>query len=228
LPFGTVVPFAENSASFASIAYVYAVRSLAVSDLGSIPSNDMDRQEAKRLISQLVPFLTDRKSTTLHRNLTAVVVDLRSRFEKDNSETFCLLLRDVAQLMRPSPVTIISQTNNLDSHPLHMILRLLSDLCRLYTDQTAVNHKLVFYAAHAVATGPEAFRVVSQEVLSRSITDAETVEDTTVSNLKPSGRLPLIEELEGSDGSSLTAKVHSEDHHDKLCNAGVSEVNEIE
>lgn len=63
-----------------SIAYAYVTRHLATSPLESIPRGDPEHAEARRTISQLVPFLTDRKSTTVHPSLSSAVTALWSRF----------------------------------------------------------------------------------------------------------------------------------------------------
>lgn len=64
-----------------SIAYSYVTRRLATSPLGSLRPGDIDHQEAVRLTSQLVPFVADKKATTLHTSLSSVVTDIWSRFD---------------------------------------------------------------------------------------------------------------------------------------------------
>jgi hypothetical protein len=49
--------------------------------LSSLEIDDADFQEARRIISQLAPFLTDRKSRVLHLSLSGIVTDIWSRFE---------------------------------------------------------------------------------------------------------------------------------------------------
>lgn len=61
------------------VAYAYVTRYLATSPLTALEPSEQD--EARRLISQLVPFLTDRLSKTVHSSLSAAVTDLLSRFQ---------------------------------------------------------------------------------------------------------------------------------------------------
>ena len=65
-----------------SMAYVFTVRRLATSSLSCLLPNDPDREEAQRTISKLVPFLFDKKSTTVFQTLSEVIMDLRSRVDK--------------------------------------------------------------------------------------------------------------------------------------------------
>jgi hypothetical protein len=65
---------------YSSIAYAYVVRYFAASPLSAFKTDDQDLQEASRIISQLVPCLTDRKSKALHSSLDDVVTDVWSRF----------------------------------------------------------------------------------------------------------------------------------------------------
>jgi len=54
------------------MAYAYATRYLSTSPLSSVSADDPDFQEAHRIISDLAPFLTDRKSKILHSSLSGV------------------------------------------------------------------------------------------------------------------------------------------------------------
>jgi hypothetical protein len=65
-----------------SISYSYTVRHLAASSLSSIPLYDPDRPEALRLISQLVPFLVERRSTVRFSSIAEVIADVWPRFDK--------------------------------------------------------------------------------------------------------------------------------------------------
>ncbi|KAJ8094480.1 hypothetical protein PM082_010914 [Marasmius tenuissimus] len=59
------------------IAYAFATRHLNACPLVNGPERD-----AKEMMEQLVPFLTEKKSTILHTDLDGVVTDLWSRFEE--------------------------------------------------------------------------------------------------------------------------------------------------
>ena len=65
-----------------SMAYVFTVRRLATSSLSSLLPNDPDREEAQRTISKLVPFLFDKKSTTVFSTLSEVITGLWSRLDE--------------------------------------------------------------------------------------------------------------------------------------------------
>ena len=145
-----------------SIAYTYATRHLSTSPLSSLDHGDPDYQEAKNIFTQLVPFLTARRSQTLHQSLEEVITDIWSRFEivSDTTETFnlyadvvlvnakgkidaslmALLLRDTAHLLRPKVVTILLPEPNANdnntlppSHPNITSIRVLSDMSRLFS-----------------------------------------------------------------------------------------------
>lgn len=64
------------------MAYVFTVRRLATSSLSTLLPNDPDREDAHRTISKLVPFLFDKKSTTVFSTLSDVIMDLRSRCDE--------------------------------------------------------------------------------------------------------------------------------------------------
>lgn len=64
-----------------SISYAYITRHLGTSPLSSLKPENADYYEARRLVTKLVPFLTDRKSTLVHPNLPAVITDFWSNFD---------------------------------------------------------------------------------------------------------------------------------------------------
>ncbi|KAG6821468.1 hypothetical protein H0H93_010192 [Arthromyces matolae] len=166
------------------IAYSFVTRHLSVSPLSALTSDNIDFEVAKRLISQLVPFLVHRKSQTLHPDLSSLVTDVWSRFEQGqvSSELFAILLQDAAHLIRPLNVTLIpsapSQSKeyyDTTSHPHLNIVAALSDLTVLYErsitgkPKTGVAHKLLFYAAHILSTPPHILRTLSKELAERSL-----------------------------------------------------------
>ena len=63
-----------------SIAYAYVVRHFAASPLSSLSPDEPDCIEARRVVSQLVPFLAERISTTVLKSISGTVTDLWSRF----------------------------------------------------------------------------------------------------------------------------------------------------
>ena len=64
-----------------SIAYSYTTRHLSTSPLSGIGTDTPEFLEARHLLTQLVPFVTERKSITLYSNLTSLVTDMWSRFQ---------------------------------------------------------------------------------------------------------------------------------------------------
>jgi hypothetical protein len=60
---------------------VFATRRLSVSPLSSTGDDVSDEVEARRIISQAVPFLVTRQSKVLYSTLSSAVTDVWSRFE---------------------------------------------------------------------------------------------------------------------------------------------------
>ncbi|KAI0363141.1 hypothetical protein BV20DRAFT_1007803 [Pilatotrama ljubarskyi] len=178
------------------ITYAYIIRYFAISPLSSLSPTDPDHAEVRRTISQLVPFLTDRRSTLAHSSLSGVVTDLWSRFPPGhmNPRFFSLLLKDTALLLRPAHVTVLPQRSatltatELETHPSANALRVLSDLAEFFgrhaPESTAgkkatstpfsrpktnhVVHKLIFYAAYVLGTPGPMLRVLADEATMRA------------------------------------------------------------
>ncbi|KAI0730925.1 hypothetical protein C8Q76DRAFT_614104 [Earliella scabrosa] len=165
------------------VAYTYAIRHFAISPLSSLGPTDPEHAEICLSISRLVPFLTDKKSTTVHTSLSGVVTDLWSRFPSGHmdSQFFSLLLQDIAVLLRPATVTVVASTDSprrLEDHPSANALRVLSDLASLFDDTSVkskakpnhVVHKLTFYAAYIIGTPAPMLRVLADEATMRAKT----------------------------------------------------------
>ncbi|KAJ7481686.1 hypothetical protein FB451DRAFT_1444178 [Mycena latifolia] len=82
-------------------------------DPNADPDPDPDTPAARTLMAQLVPFLTERASTTRHPTLDSALTALRSRLPDD--VPLAPLLRDAAVLLRPAPVLIISPSSSSPS-----------------------------------------------------------------------------------------------------------------
>jgi len=133
----------------------------------------MDFKETRRLLSQLVPFLKDRKSSMLYPNLTSLTTDIWSRFQPNeiHNELFSLLLRDASTLIQPLAVTAV-HTNPIDpaTHPHVNLVLMLSDLARLFEREgnnqkpSHVVHKLLFYAAHVLSTPSPVLRALALQL----------------------------------------------------------------
>jgi len=63
-----------------SISYAYITRHLGISTLQSLTPGDPEYYQARQLVAELVPFLTDRKSMKLYLNLSTVITDIWSTF----------------------------------------------------------------------------------------------------------------------------------------------------
>ncbi|KAG6890083.1 hypothetical protein C0995_012032 [Termitomyces sp. Mi166 len=201
------------------IAYAFVTRHLSVSPLSSLTPEDIDYEEAKRLISQLVPFLVDRKSTTLHPNLSSLSTDVWSRFKPGqvSSELFAVLLKDAAHLICPLPVTAVPLGSgpegyfDVPSHPHLNVVLALSDLAKLLerpingTKKSHVTYKLLFYAAHVLSTPPAIFRVLAEELTERSVAYQMRADDGVEIRAESEGgmgkyerqerRVPVIQEI---------------------------------
>ncbi|KAI0832073.1 hypothetical protein BC628DRAFT_1453207 [Trametes gibbosa] len=189
-------PFLLYNLCALSFTYVYIVRHFAVSPLSSLEPADPARVEIRRSISQLVPFLTDRKSTLVHSSLSSVVTDLWSRFPPGHMDSrfFSLLLNDSALLLRPATVAVVPPPGaavteiELRADPSGNILRVLSDLSEFFShagegarakdrepDPSRANlksnhlvHKLTFYAAYVLGMPAPMLRVLADEVMMRA------------------------------------------------------------
>ena len=66
-----------------SISYAYITRHLGISPLCNIRVRHQEPEysEARRLISRLVPFLTERKSTKVYPTLKAISTEIWSTFD---------------------------------------------------------------------------------------------------------------------------------------------------
>ena len=98
-----------------------------------------------------------------------------------NPQFFSLLLQDIAVLLRPATVTVVSSTDSprtLEDHPSANALRVLSDLASLFDDPPVkpkpkpnhVVHKLTFYAAYIIGTPAPMLRVLADEATMRAKT----------------------------------------------------------
>lgn len=83
---------------FFSIIYAYISRFFAISPLTTLKPEDPDFIDARQTISQLLPFLVDKKSTTVLPNLSALVTDLWSRFEPVSHSAYSRCLVSVIHI----------------------------------------------------------------------------------------------------------------------------------
>ncbi|KAF9646230.1 hypothetical protein BDM02DRAFT_3100173 [Thelephora ganbajun] len=171
----------------ACIVYAYVCRHFQVSRL-----TDASAEETtgiKGVLSSIAHFVTDRKSEIIHAGLSAIVTDLWSRLGENQISpgAFSLILQDASVILRPRVVTEVRAVMEPDgpegvtpsSHPNENILRVLSDMARLYdrgdSDQStqkrrdvATSRKLRFYAARVMCTPEMTLRVLAEEVLAQS------------------------------------------------------------
>ncbi|EMD38803.1 hypothetical protein CERSUDRAFT_92834 [Gelatoporia subvermispora B] len=213
------------------IAYAYVTRHLAASPLEAIPRGDPEHADARHEIARLVPFLTDRKSTTIHPSLSSVVTDLWSRFPSGeiNPELFALLLRDTSTLIRPSTVTVVSpspsssSTADLSSHPSATLLLALSDVSALFSPPpqappapsptppppqkpSPAAHKLVFYAAHIAGAPPAVLRMLADEAVLQAEAVLREGGASAVTGTGPSGTGVGPRDVTTTGSSASTAR----------------------
>ncbi|KAG5647837.1 hypothetical protein DXG03_007761 [Asterophora parasitica] len=192
------------------IAYAFTSRHLSVSPLSSLKPDDIDLEEARSIISQLVPFLTDPKSATVYSNVSGIVTDIWSRFKPDqiNSALFALLLRDTVNLLRPLPITalpsesespsISRDTFDTSSHPHLNSILVLSDLSHLFGlrangtwKPNPTTRKLLFYAAHILSTPSPILLALSGELLATAVShDVRGKDDAAAANAESSEIAP--------------------------------------
>ncbi|KIK78404.1 hypothetical protein PAXRUDRAFT_164131 [Paxillus rubicundulus Ve08.2h10] len=166
------------------LAYTYTTRRLAMSPLSSTTNDPLDQNEAHRILSQAVPFITHQKSKILHVSLSDSVTAFWSRLDPGNinARTMVVLLEDVAKLLRPWRVALAEHrletgqgmsALNAD-HPSTTTILAVSDIVSLFnltTESSAVSPqhshvamKLTFYAAHLLSTPPLLLHALADEV----------------------------------------------------------------
>ncbi|KAF8623222.1 hypothetical protein AX15_006457 [Amanita polypyramis BW_CC] len=170
------------------IAYAFIVRHLAISSFSKLQLDDPDRKEAQRMMSQLVPFLTEKRSMTRFSSLSEVIIDIWPRFEEGEvtSKILATLLQDCASLMRPLLVTAAAVqplVSKIDPrfHPHCIPVLILSDINVLFSrpgqgtgvglEKSNANHvarKLLFYASHILSMPPRIFQLVVSELATRA------------------------------------------------------------
>ncbi|KAF9531708.1 hypothetical protein CPB83DRAFT_82223 [Crepidotus variabilis] len=177
-------PLVYNMCSIC-IAYAYITRSLATSPVGNLRPDQPEYHETVKLLRQMVPFLSDRKSATLYPNLADVITDIWSSFEpgKMTNKLFALLLKDAASLLKPRRVSEVTMdhaetqdtSNFLSSHPHERPLLVLSDLRNVCSKRDASKqpphhtaHKIVFYAAHIASTPTFILERLAEEIEHKS------------------------------------------------------------
>ena len=163
-----------------------------------------EHSEARRLISRLIPFLTDRKSTKLFPNLAAVSTEIWSAFDlvslildwyqrhsTDVANTFLkgvmsnalfsLLLRDAAFLLTPIFVTELtgSTANSETMAPHSTSVLALSDLYDVFSignGDKAENHitRKIIFYATYILSTPS---VVLRGLVQEMIDEAGFLDD---------------------------------------------------
>lgn len=151
------------------VAYAFATRHLSVSPLSSAEN---DAPEARRIISQAVPFLVARHSQVLYSTLSSAVTDVWSRFDPGamGAESLSVLLHDSSIIARPRlMVAASSDDNSLTDHRSVTLLAALSDLSGLFTPRSIgvpshIQMKLIFYAAQVLSTPQPVLRALANEL----------------------------------------------------------------
>lgn len=151
------------------IAYAFATRHLSVSPLSSAEN---DAPEARRIISQAVPFLVARQSQVLYLTLSSAVTDVWSRFDPGavGAESLSVLLHDLSIIARPRLVAAASSDDNsLNDHRSVTLLAALSDLSGVFPPRSIgvpshIQMKLIFYAAQVLSTPQPVLRALANEL----------------------------------------------------------------
>ncbi|KAG2056745.1 hypothetical protein BDR06DRAFT_952379 [Suillus hirtellus] len=154
------------------VAYAFATRHLSVSPLSSTENDASDEAEARRIISQAVPFLVARRSQVLYSTLSSAVTDVWSRFDPGtmSGESLSALLLDSSIIARPRLVVATSSDNSLLSdHWSVTLLAALSDLSGLFAPRSVgvpshIQMKLRFYAAQVLSTPQPVLRALADEL----------------------------------------------------------------
>ncbi|KAG9312819.1 hypothetical protein JVU11DRAFT_6236 [Chiua virens] len=170
------------------LAYSYVTRHLSMSPLASSTNDPQDQHEARRVLAQSVPFLTNHKSKVLHTSLTDAVTSFWSRLDSAsiNNKTMVLLLEDIAKLIRPQKVIVTSHSFGkresavTADHPSSTTVLVISDMSSLFSisiDSLAVGvrrndvvMKLTFYAAHILSTPSSHLHALADEIHKLSMT----------------------------------------------------------
>lgn len=191
------------------------IRHLGTSSLGSLTGDDT--VEARRIIAQLVPYFVDRSGTTLHRTWNSALQHFRAGFELVSSfsgrpsltigtdavllqaelsdDFLAVILRDVAQLLRPQTVTVLSLDDDRGAeveeggydyraHAMLLAALALSDLSTLFEHpsnekqqqqiqgskrkSSSIRQKVVFHIAHVLAPPAGFLRSLAQELEAQS------------------------------------------------------------
>lgn len=154
------------------VAYAFATRHLSVSPLSSAENDALDETEARRIISQAVPFLVARQSQVLYSTLSSAVTDVWSRFDPGivGAESMSVLLHDLFIIARPRLVVTASSNNSsLGEHQSDTLLAALSDLSGLFASRSIgvpshIQMKLRFYAAQVLSTPQLVLRALANEL----------------------------------------------------------------
>ncbi|KAG1842170.1 hypothetical protein DFJ58DRAFT_806926 [Suillus subalutaceus] len=154
------------------VAYAFATRHLSISPLSSAENDAPDEAEARRIISQVVPFLVARQSQVLYSTLSSAVTDVWSRFDPGavGAGSLSVLLHDLSIIARPRLVVASSSDNrSLNDHASVTLLAALSDLSCLFAPRSIgvpshIQMKLRFYAGQVLSTPQLVLRALANEL----------------------------------------------------------------
>ncbi|OJA21550.1 hypothetical protein AZE42_03238 [Rhizopogon vesiculosus] len=156
------------------IAYAFTTRRLSVSPLSSAGDDASDEVEARRIISQAVPFLVARQSKVLYSDLSSAITDVWSRFDPGSVgvESFSVLLNDLSIIVKPRKVVAVqasSDDSSLNDHPSIALLAALSDLSGLFAPRpmgasSHIQMKVRYYAAQILSTPQHVLRALAEEL----------------------------------------------------------------
>ncbi|KZV82052.1 hypothetical protein EXIGLDRAFT_685330 [Exidia glandulosa HHB12029] len=157
------------------IVYAHTVRTYALISLSA--SLPLDRPAILQTLSELLPFIVERRSTSVFASVEEAVAFFWSRNASLSAQHMVQLLDDAKELLLPVPVSVISTSaEGEDAMPQHRTLRMLSDLSSFFTAASApkplahVPPKLLFYGAHALAQPLQVFSLLRAEIDAQVVT----------------------------------------------------------
>lgn len=163
------------------MAYAYVTRQLASTTLNS--SDDED--EAIRLLSEHIPFLTSPSSTTLYTSLEDAFL---STLPSSDPSLYPIILNDLSILLHPTITGI------------HNALRALCDLHVVFKKKERVKRKLVFYAACLNSWDFDEALMLKEEVLMRCRMERTALESRGTAAVAEDGERERTLLVDGSSG----------------------------
>ncbi|GJN90213.1 hypothetical protein Rhopal_003212-T1 [Rhodotorula paludigena] len=139
-------------------AYSFTLRTFSLTSFASLPEKSTERITAIQVLADLLPFLVERSTSAFASLDDAVEYVVAREGQGMPPPLIALLLRDVATLLRPAPISAISPASSspLASHALAPVLHAVSDLHHLFS--TALASASSSAKSGSTANGPTVSR----------------------------------------------------------------------